>query len=262
MATFRTLSATEINRINGAATVQDQPASVIDQVKEILRNGTKLNTPQEVLANPRRDDLIAAAVQYANTYQGTFAFMLDMRREVGTFGGLSIAQIKGTLNCLRAQAIYEATQRKDAEIKAGQEAARKQAETPAPAKAMLREILDGFYTVSFEDGSHVTIRINTVSAKQARNGRAARYASYLSGPINTSDYTRFATINGASYQGFRFGNYQKQIRALEILMGSEDATEYGRAYARESKNCYRCGRLLTEPESIAAGIGPICAGRE
>lgn len=33
------------------------------------------------------------------------------------------------------------------------------------------------------------------------------------------------------------------------------------AYGRETGQCGQCGRTLTNPESIAAGIGPICAGR-
>jgi hypothetical protein len=36
----------------------------------------------------------------------------------------------------------------------------------------------------------------------------------------------------------------------------------GKAYAVESGNCRRCGRRLTTPESIAAGIGPVCDGME
>jgi Family of unknown function (DUF6011) len=33
------------------------------------------------------------------------------------------------------------------------------------------------------------------------------------------------------------------------------------AFGREFGVCCQCGRLLTNPDSIAAGIGPICAGR-
>jgi hypothetical protein len=35
-----------------------------------------------------------------------------------------------------------------------------------------------------------------------------------------------------------------------------DSTEFW-----HSGNCARCGRALTVPESIASGIGPVCAGR-
>ena len=33
------------------------------------------------------------------------------------------------------------------------------------------------------------------------------------------------------------------------------------SYGRSTGNCSCCGRLLTNPESVARGIGPICAGR-
>lgn len=32
-------------------------------------------------------------------------------------------------------------------------------------------------------------------------------------------------------------------------------------YGRELGHCGICGRTLTDPDSIAAGIGPVCAGR-
>jgi hypothetical protein len=33
------------------------------------------------------------------------------------------------------------------------------------------------------------------------------------------------------------------------------------AYGRATGSCSCCGRELTDPVSIEAGIGPICAGR-
>jgi hypothetical protein len=48
-----------------------------------------------------------------------------------------------------------------------------------------------------------------------------------------------------------------------VLLGStdEDRTEAGKAYALASGCCYICNRLLTTPESIADGIGPVCAAK-
>lgn len=37
--------------------------------------------------------------------------------------------------------------------------------------------------------------------------------------------------------------------------------EEARAWGRETNVCCECGALLTDPVSVAAGIGPICAGR-
>lgn len=41
------------------------------------------------------------------------------------------------------------------------------------------------------------------------------------------------------------------------LMTLEDAKQFGRISGR----CMVCGRELTNPESIEAGIGPVCAGK-
>lgn len=37
----------------------------------------------------------------------------------------------------------------------------------------------------------------------------------------------------------------------------DEAAEFGQTFGV----CCECGRLLTDPDSIAAGIGPVCAGR-
>lgn len=48
----------------------------------------------------------------------------------------------------------------------------------------------------------------------------------------------------------------RQLRAADKL-SKEDAARFG----QETGVCCRCGATLTNDESKAAGIGPICAGR-
>jgi hypothetical protein len=211
-------------------------------------------TDAEVIA---RKDWMRAACEYAEKYTGDFSFMIDMRTAMKRNGGLSVAQMRGTLNCMRAEAIRI--------VENAKRAAATPVVQPQPSETVAyNEILDGYYTVAFEDGSHVTIRVNSLSPKQSRDGKRHQFASYLCGPINTSDYRRFAEIKGATFRVFSmYGqNYARQITALKILMGSDNQTQYGKAYAKMATRCYRCGKLLTEPESIESGIGPICAGRE
>lgn len=234
--------------------------SPVETVKAELAGMVERVTDAQVMA---RQDWMRAACDYAANYSGNFSFMLDMRQAMKRYNGLSVPQMRGTLNCLRAEgqreeAAKQAELNREMERIAATPAAPMVEERQGGAVAMLREILDGFYTVKFDDGSHVTIRINTV--KTPGRNKGVRFASYLCGPINTSDYRRFATVKGNTYRGF-YG-FKKQVTALEILMGAEDQTEYGRAYAKMATRCYRCGKLLTEPESIETGIGPICAGRE
>ena len=61
------------------------------------------------------------------------------------------------------------------------------------------------------------------------------------------------------YGSARFEYAPGVVRTLtpEHKMTLDQAREYGALYG----TCVVCGRTLTNEESIAAGIGPICAGR-
>lgn len=50
---------------------------------------------------------------------------------------------------------------------------------------------------------------------------------------------------------------RRQEKAVWQEMSKEDAAEFGHAFGV----CMVCGRELTNPDSIEAGIGPICAGK-
>lgn len=50
---------------------------------------------------------------------------------------------------------------------------------------------------------------------------------------------------------------RKQERAVWQKVDLEEAKEFGRAFGC----CMVCGATLTNPDSIEAGIGPVCAGR-
>lgn len=50
---------------------------------------------------------------------------------------------------------------------------------------------------------------------------------------------------------------RKQEHAVWQEVSLEDAKEFGKAFGC----CMVCGRTLTNPDSIEAGIGPICAER-
>lgn len=49
----------------------------------------------------------------------------------------------------------------------------------------------------------------------------------------------------------------RDLRANGVKMTLEQAAEYGRLYGI----CCMCGRVLTDEESIAAGIGPVCSAK-
>ena len=51
----------------------------------------------------------------------------------------------------------------------------------------------------------------------------------------------------------------KRPELVEMVL--QDSEHASRLYGQLIGKCGVCGRTLTDPESIAAGIGPICAGR-
>lgn len=55
------------------------------------------------------------------------------------------------------------------------------------------------------------------------------------------------------FEGLALYKLPKAARRMTL----EEAKEFGALYSF----CVRCGRTLTDEESIAAGIGPICAGK-
>lgn len=67
---------------------------------------------------------------------------------------------------------------------------------------------------------------------------------------------RFAIANPATGQA-RVDDDKRSL--LEALLADPKAAAI--EYGHRTGSCCVCGRTLTNPESVAAGIGPICAGR-
>ena len=65
-------------------------------------------------------------------------------------------------------------------------------------------------------------------------------------------YAKVLTASGFEYAAGMIRKLREADR-----MSLEDA----KAYGQETGTCCNCGALLTDPNSIEAGIGPICAGK-
>lgn len=90
---------------------------------------------------------------------------------------------------------------------------------------------DGYYR---KDGTYYKVQI-------AKNGSGNLYAKVWDAECGSWEYTPGA-INKIS---------------ADDKLSVEEAGEFGKLYGV----CIRCTRPLTDEESIAAGIGPICAGK-
>jgi hypothetical protein len=191
------------------------------------------------------------ATDYATTYNGTFAYMLNVQEQLKW--GLSLAQVAGVVNCAVNE--YKYNQRKNA---------------PAPATTASNVtydhsrqfVSDGYYTVVGPKGGHRTLRLQTI--EDDKGNVVKQWLSYLNGSDNTGDYLSIGTIFGNEVKLFRKneGKYQDIVAAAKFLIRNTDKIdECGRQYAIRSGKCYLCNRLLTTPESVARGLGPICAAK-
>jgi hypothetical protein len=124
----------------------------------------------------------------------------------------------------------------------------------APVTAQTRTIPNGYYTVEFPNGDYRTLKVSPWES------RGIQMVSYLCGPDNTTDYKGFAELDGTASRLWR--NFREDTilaRALDILTAAEDRSALTEGFARRSGRCSRCGRVLTVPSSLNAGLGPECA---
>jgi hypothetical protein len=138
---------------------------------------------------------------------------------------------------------------------------------------------------NLETGEHRTLRIST-QKDDAKFAPGQRIVSLLTGADNDSDYTGFAFADDNT--GIRIwrkkrsgpfpwyalmvdayfrGSASAESGARGILIDDDsirivlaDGSEKTYVVHLERK-CSRCNRTLTVPESIDAGIGPICLAK-
>ena len=111
--------------------------------------------------------------------------------------------------------------------------------------------------VSLRSGARFTYLIKR---KDLEDGRFLHFVSVLNGPDNSSDFEFIGTIFGGDR--YRHGTRSRiapdapSAKAFEWSwrnLGSPEIEVW------HSGECSRCGRELTDPESIARGLGPTCA---
>lgn len=113
---------------------------------------------------------------------------------------------------------------------------------------------DGTYTLTNSLGEHRTFRLKT-QRDDDDFMPGAQIIQFLSGPNNERDYTSFGHIRNSSLSVW------KKHRDNTDLMQAVRAFLKDPSRAEMAANCYRCGHLLTTPESIATGWGPECSKR-
>jgi hypothetical protein len=190
-------------------------------------------------------------------YQGTFEFVVSMKREYLMRGQLTMRQACGVVNSFRAEAM-RVMQTKVVDGTATEVAPRQVAATVQASGT----ITEGIYTIgSDENGSdHVTVRI-VPHWDETEAAKGLQVAKYLSGPDNQSMYTGFAFVDGTRIIVWkRYRDNTRIVNALKALMAGseEERREMGYAYAQRANRYCKCGKPLTVPASQMNGLGPIC----
>jgi hypothetical protein len=121
------------------------------------------------------------------------------------------------------------------------------------------------FTVSNGRGEHYTYKVT--SPEKQDEQRPIWFISYLTGPNNLHDYTYLGllrpdgtvVLTAKSKLNFQSKPYKVIAWAVPIICGAHQLPE---GYdIQHVGRCGHCGRALTTPESVASGIGPICAGK-
>ncbi len=202
-----------------------------------FKSGVKFDVESVTVA------LHEVAEDYAEQYKGTFSFMLQMQDEVIRRDRLSVGQAKGVLNCMAAEL--------------------RRANKPQESNetAIVSEPPVGYFTLEYQDGVHATIRVS-----KARGQEMVFNVAVL---VNGGDFARCGKVDQGVLKlwkrAFVWGQDQgypltdRHGDAIKALLGALDVTAFGLAYARRNTRCYRCDKMLTDPESMDRGLGPECS---
>ena len=123
---------------------------------------------------------------------------------------------------------------------------------------------NSIFTVKSASGEYITFK---VSKKEASNGYSASwFCNVLTGPDNTSSYTYLGLLDQLHgdvrlTRASRYNHDSKPYKVLRWALSkvwSGESLPEGYEVKHEGR-CGRCGRVLTTPDSIDAGIGPECA---
>lgn len=112
-----------------------------------------------------------------------------------------------------------------------------------------------FTVVSKKSGTRFTYRV-----RKAEDQRF--FVSVLTGGNNERDYAYMGMLNAfgefSSTKASKVGADAKSVLAFGWLLKAIKADSIESLEFHHAGRCARCNRLLTDPESIASGFGPVC----
>jgi hypothetical protein len=148
--------------------------------------------------------------------------------------------------------------------------------SPADLRAYVRSGNAKFTIKSLKTGTRYTYKVKAPSMRTDKGGYTKdydspmRFVSLLVGGNNETDYIYLAlhrTDAPSLYAGRKGNPSHPAYKALEWVLVQANLLEgTGKDMPEQLEfwhegACGRCGRTLTDPTSIARGIGPECANK-
>jgi len=118
------------------------------------------------------------------------------------------------------------------------------------------------FTVGSPKGQHYTYRV--VHKTSAKYGDSW-FVYVLTGRDNEGDYTYVGVLNWREHVHLtRASKYRPDSQPVKVFNWAmrviQNLTPLPVGYTiQHAGKCGRCGRTLTDPTSIATGIGPVCS---
>ena len=113
---------------------------------------------------------------------------------------------------------------------------------------------------SLKTGARFTYRVKQACDSETKKPRPGMYfVSLLNGPDNENDYCYLGMVRDGRFtltRASKAGNEAPSVKAFAFFMTTPIL--HPQMEIRHEGKCGRCGRTLTVPESIDAGIGPEC----
>jgi uncharacterized protein DUF6011 len=117
---------------------------------------------------------------------------------------------------------------------------------------------------SLKTGVHFTFKVRQAKGELSDAPAQLWFVSLLSGADNESDYQYLGIIRDGRFTRTaksRISQDAPSHKAFAWFWNVQHNGDQGNLLVRHEGRCGRCGRTLTVPESIDAGIGPECASK-
>ena len=120
----------------------------------------------------------------------------------------------------------------------------------AKADGPLKNVIDSMAKMQAKQKAQAQLRLHGLQIKRATRGRNTGGAYVYTQDGYAGLITPEGHLRGASDE-----------TASILLEAADDVVSAARTYGRDTGACSVCGRPLTDPVSIWAGIGPVCMER-